>query len=45
MILNFKKSFARDLKKRKTDKPLLDRVRQIIQEVEEAQDINGIRIP
>ena len=43
MILNFKKSFARDLKKRKTDKPLLDRVRQIIKEVEEAQDINGIR--
>lgn len=37
MILNFKKSFARDLKKRKTDKPLLDRVRQIIKEVEEAQ--------
>jgi len=43
VILNFKKSFARDLKKRKTDKPLLDRVRQIIKEVEEAQDINGIR--
>ena len=43
MILDFKKSFAKDLKKRKTDKPLLERVQQVIQEVEEAQDIHAIR--
>ncbi|WP_320042308.1 type II toxin-antitoxin system RelE/ParE family toxin [uncultured Desulfobacter sp.] len=43
MNLDFKKSFARDLKKRKTDQPLLDRVRQIIREVEEAPDIHSIR--
>ncbi len=43
MILDFKKSFAKDLKKRKTDKPLLERVRNVIQEVEEAQDIHSIR--
>lgn len=43
MNLDFKKSFAKDLKKRKTDKPLLDRVRKVIQEVEEARDIHSIR--
>ena len=43
MKLEFKKSFVKDLKKRKTDRPLLERVRKIIQEVEESQDIHGIR--
>lgn len=43
MNLDFKKSFAKDLKKRKTDKPLIDRVRKVIQEVEEARDIHSIR--
>ena len=43
MNLEFKKSFARDLKKSKTDKPLLERVQQVIQEAEEAQAIHGIR--
>jgi len=39
VILNFDKSFTKDLKKRKTDKPLMERVRQVILEVEEAKDI------
>ena len=43
MILDFKKSFTKDLDKRKTDNPLLERIRQVIQEVEEVQDIHGIR--
>ncbi|MCP4719790.1 MAG: type II toxin-antitoxin system RelE/ParE family toxin, partial [Desulfobacteraceae bacterium] len=43
MNLDFKKSFAKDLKKRRTDKPLLDRVRKVIQEVEEARNIHSIR--
>jgi mRNA interferase RelE/StbE len=33
----------RILKNRKTDKPLLERVRQTIQEVEEAKDVHAIR--
>jgi len=41
--LDFKKSFARDLKKRKSEKSLLEQVRQVIQEVEKAQDIHMIR--
>ena len=43
MNLDFKKSFAKDLKKRKTDKSLLERVQQVIQEVEEAKNIHSIR--
>ncbi len=43
MILDFKKSFTKDLKKRKTDKPLMERVQTIIQETEEAQDVHSIR--
>ncbi len=43
MILEFKKSFARDLKKRKQDKPLLEKVQQVINEVDEAENINAIR--
>jgi len=43
VILDFKKRFAKDLKKRKTDKQLLERVQQVIQEVEEIQDIHNIR--
>ncbi|MBU1193744.1 MAG: type II toxin-antitoxin system RelE/ParE family toxin [Proteobacteria bacterium] len=42
MILDFKKSFVKDLKKFKTDKPFLERVRQVIQQVEAAQDIHSI---
>lgn len=41
MNLEFKKSFAKDLKKR--DKTLLERVKQIINEVDEAKSINEIR--
>jgi len=40
--IEFRKSFAKDLKKRKTDKTLLKRVKQIILEVEETQDIHKI---
>ncbi len=43
MNLVFKKSFARDLKKRKQDKTLLGQVQQIINEVEEAESIPEIR--
>ncbi|VEN72913.1 Toxin RelE3 [Candidatus Desulfarcum epimagneticum] len=43
MILDFKKSFAKDLKKRKTDKQLMKRARQVIQAVEAARDIRAIR--
>lgn len=43
MNLDFYKSFTKDLKKRKTDKPLMERVRQVIQEIEEAQNIHSIR--
>ncbi|MFH2061031.1 MAG: hypothetical protein ABIJ59_19345 [Pseudomonadota bacterium] len=39
MILDFNKSFAKDSKKSKIDKSLLERVQQVIQEV----DIHGIR--
>jgi mRNA interferase RelE/StbE len=41
--IEFKKSFARDLKKRKQDKSLLGRIQQIINEVDEAENINNIR--
>jgi mRNA interferase RelE/StbE len=41
--LDFKKSFARDLKKRKSENSLLEQVRQVIQQVEKARDINMIR--
>jgi len=40
--VEFRKSFTKDLKKRKTDKPLLERVKQVILEVEEAQGIHKI---
>ncbi len=43
MKLDFEKSFTRDLKKRKTDKKLMERVRQTIQAVEETDDIHAIR--
>ncbi|MFH2047282.1 MAG: type II toxin-antitoxin system RelE/ParE family toxin [Pseudomonadota bacterium] len=39
MNLEFKKSFARDLKKRKQDKELLERIQRIINEVDEAVSI------
>ncbi len=43
MRLEFRKSFIKDLKKRKSDKALLKRVKHIILEVEEAQDTNKIK--
>lgn len=42
MILEFRKSFAKDLKKREQDKSLLRRIRQVIQEVDDAESIHGI---
>lgn len=42
MNSEFKKSFARDLRKRKNEKALLDRVRGIIREVDEANTIHEI---
>ncbi len=43
MKLEFKKSFTKDLNKRKTDKPLLERVKQVILEVEEASNTQQIK--
>ncbi len=43
MIFDFDKSFTKDLKKRKTDKQLMERVRQVILAVEAAPDIHTIR--
>ncbi|MDH5525394.1 MAG: type II toxin-antitoxin system RelE/ParE family toxin [Desulfobulbaceae bacterium] len=46
MIVEFKKSFVKDLKKHSRDKKLLQRVREIIQEVEDAAslaDINNLK--
>ena len=43
MKVEFRKSFTKDFKKRKTDKPLLERVKQVILEVEEAQSIQQIK--
>ena len=42
MKVEFRKSFTKDLKKHKTDKSLLERVKQVILEVEGAQDIHRI---
>lgn len=42
MKLEFKKSFAKDLRKRKQEKILLKRVQQVINEVNEAGNINDI---
>jgi mRNA interferase RelE/StbE len=41
--LEFKKSFARDLKKIKRDKALLERVRLVINHVDQAAHIDEIR--
>ena len=43
MKLEFKKSFAGDLRKRKQEKILLERVQQVINEVDKAGNINDIR--
>ncbi|MBC2717916.1 MAG: type II toxin-antitoxin system RelE/ParE family toxin [Desulfobacteraceae bacterium] len=43
MNLEFKKSFAKDLKKRQHDKSLLRRVQHLIQEVDDVQEINDIK--
>lgn len=43
MNLEFKKSFSKDLKKRKSDKALLERVQQVIQEVDEAGSIHELK--
>jgi len=40
--LEFKKSFARDLKQRQQDKRLLQEVRRVIEEVSEADSIHAI---
>ncbi len=42
MNSEFKKSFAKDLKKKKNEKTLLERVRQIIQDVDEADSTHEI---
>lgn len=42
MKIEFKKSFAKDLKKKSDDRKLLDRAKQIIEHVEQADDINQI---
>jgi len=41
--IEYRKSFTKDLKKRTTDKPLLERVKKVILEVEEAQNTHGIK--
>ena len=43
MKLEFKESFAGDLRKRKQEKILLERVQQVINEVDKAGNINDIR--
>ena len=42
MKVAFKKSFAKDLRKRSHEKTLLKQVKEIIQAVEEAASISGI---
>lgn len=42
MKVEFKKSFAKDLKKRSDDRKLLDKIRQIIENVDQAQDASQI---
>jgi len=43
MRSDFRKSFARDLKANKTDQDLLNRVREIIEEVEKADKFSEIK--
>ena len=43
MRSDFRKSFARDLKANKTDQDLLNRVREIIEEVEKAVKFSEIK--
>jgi mRNA-degrading endonuclease RelE of RelBE toxin-antitoxin system len=40
--VEFKKSFAKDLKKKSDDRKLLDKVKQIIEHVDHAGDISQI---
>ncbi len=42
MKIEFKKSFAKDLKKKYEDKRLLARVEQIIGQVDQAEDLHQI---
>lgn len=42
MKVEFKKSFAKDLKKKSDDRKLLDKVKQIIEHVDHADDISQI---
>lgn len=42
MKVEFKKSFAKDLKKKSDDRKLLDKVKQIIDHVDHADDISQI---
>ena len=43
MNLEFKKSFARDLKRKKHEKQFLERVKQVIQELDDAENILEIK--
>jgi len=40
--VEFKKSFAKDLKKKSDDRKLLEKVKQIIEHVEQANDIGQV---
>lgn len=42
MKVEFKKSFAKDLKKKSNDRKLLDKVKQIIEQVDHVDEINQI---
>ena len=44
MKVEFKKSFAKDLKKQSPDKKLISKVREVINKVEEADSILEIKI-
>ena len=43
MKAEFRKSFSRDLKRRKRDKLFLNNVREIIEEVERTKNINEVK--
>ena len=43
MKIEFRKSFARDLKRRKNDLPFLDSVKEIIEEVEKAESVTDVK--
>ena len=43
MKIEFRKSFARDLKRRKNDLPFLDSVKEIIEEVGKAESVTDVK--